>query len=379
MLYFKRIFFSLLVLTPVFVFAVNTDQDIFEAFKYTKNISPNISVPSVVEVPFNRDSFQIPLVAVYNLETKQFEPYLFSTNSLDNRASVEAPGASGYPEAVNDNNYETFIEFGVFNDNNKAQLTFIFDKTVTTSSMYFTLDNFVALPQKISISADVSGKDYTVLAPVRPSSGNVSFPKTTSKIWRVVFDYVQPLRITEIKFNDLNSSQTAKKGLRFLAQPKNNYQIFFDADRYVDTTDKEAGDLYSNNDIVSLKDSTAVLNARYKPADFDKDSIPDFSDNCTKVANSDQLDSNNNGRGDACEDYDRDGVVNAWDNCSEIPNSAQLDTDADNVGDVCDPVDNRVTERLPWLPWVGMGVAAIVIFGLFILVVKSKLPENDLE
>ncbi len=375
----KKIILSLVVINPVFVFAVNTDQEIFESFKYTKNVSPNIPTPSVVEVPFNKDAFQIQAVAVYNLDKKEFEPYTFSSNSIDNRPAVLAPGSAGFPRAINDNNYETFVEFPVIDDTNKAKLTFTFDKAITSSSMYFVLDNFVALPQKVSISADVNGKDYVVLAPFKPTGNQIIFPKTTSKVWRVTFDYVQPLRITELTWNDLSSNQTAKKGLRFLAQPKNNYQIFFDADRYVDTTDKEMGDLSSNKDIVYVKDSAAIVNARYKPVDSDRDSTPDFSDNCTKIPNSDQLDSNENGRGDACEDYDRDGVVNSVDNCLEIPNSAQLDTDADNIGDVCDSLDNRVTERLPWLPWVGIGVAAIVILGLFILVVKSKLPENDLE
>jgi hypothetical protein len=280
--------------------------------------------------------------------------------------------------SMHDGNYDTFKEFPLTASSNTVDLIFHFNKPITSSSLFFSLDNNVALPQNISISTPTNGGrgDHVVLAPIRPSNGNIVFPKTTSDVWSVVFSYVQPLRISEIKFND-DSIKVTTRGLRFLAQPGQKYQIYFDADRYVTTSTKEAGDLFSSSGIVYSDSSPAIPNPEYKPADTDKDSVPDRIDNCVSVSNMDQLDEDKNGLGDACEDYDRDGVYNSVDNCRDLPNSSQVDTDADGKGDICDELDNRVGERLPWLPWAGIGLAGLVIGGLFAFTFKHKIPPQN--
>ena len=85
--------------------------------------------------------------------------------------------------------------------------------------------------------------------------------------------------------------------------------------------------------------ATAALKSTIGACTNDGDAIADPIDNCPTVANEDQLDSNNNGIGDACErctDTDGDGICDTVDNCPTVPNANQADMDGDGVGDACD-------------------------------------------
>jgi hypothetical protein len=76
-----------------------------------------------------------------------------------------------------------------------------------------------------------------------------------------------------------------------------------------------------------------------KPPDSDDDGIADQIDNCPLVANPDQVDSDNDGKGDACDDFldsDSDGIADQTDNCPLVANPDQVDSDNDGKGDVCD-------------------------------------------
>ncbi|MFK8011287.1 MAG: thrombospondin type 3 repeat-containing protein [Marinicellaceae bacterium] len=82
-------------------------------------------------------------------------------------------------------------------------------------------------------------------------------------------------------------------------------------------------------------------NRQATKTDKDKDSIADELDNCPNQPNPNQLDTNANGIGDACEkpttvnDQDNDGIMDAKDNCPSIHNSNQIDTDNNGTGDAC--------------------------------------------
>ena len=72
-------------------------------------------------------------------------------------------------------------------------------------------------------------------------------------------------------------------------------------------------------------------------SDSDGDGLEDGLDNCRFEFNPDQLNIDADGLGDACDnDRDNDGITNIADNCPAYPNSSQQDTDGDLLGNPCD-------------------------------------------
>ena len=101
-----------------------------------------------------------------------------------------------------------------------------------------------------------------------------------------------------------------------------------------------------------------ALPAMAQYLDYDNDGISHYYDNCPRVANPDQADSDQDGVGDACEsasggffgdpdddgstgsvsetiDSDGDGVPDESDNCPNTNNPYQFDADGDGVGEAC--------------------------------------------
>jgi hypothetical protein len=72
---------------------------------------------------------------------------------------------------------------------------------------------------------------------------------------------------------------------------------------------------YTGNFVVRVGSSDgASQQAALVETDTDNDGIPDSRDNCTRVANRDQKDSDGDGYGDACDgDVNNDGIVNSVD------------------------------------------------------------------
>jgi len=76
--------------------------------------------------------------------------------------------------------------------------------------------------------------------------------------------------------------------------------------------------------------------------DQDGDGVNDDEDNCPETANADQIDTDGDGIGDACDtDDDNDGVNDDEDNCPLISNEGQEDEDNDGTGDACDSENNE--------------------------------------
>ncbi len=75
----------------------------------------------------------------------------------------------------------------------------------------------------------------------------------------------------------------------------------------------------------------------YIPKDSDDDGIIDKEDNCNEVFNPNQIDTDQDGKGDACDDDDdNDGTRDDDDNCPLTYNPDQLDLNENRIGDVCE-------------------------------------------
>ncbi len=71
--------------------------------------------------------------------------------------------------------------------------------------------------------------------------------------------------------------------------------------------------------------------------DADGDGFCETVDNCPSASNDDQIDTDADGLGDACDDDDdNDGVLDGDDNCPLVHNIDQADSDGDGIGDACE-------------------------------------------
>lgn len=352
----------------------------YRLYKDVNNIP--INVPTVIEIPINDEFIERFDFAVFDKTATSFEPYFFRQGTVSNEVPVviSADQNTASANLMIDNNAKTYAEFPLpDNAPGRVQITLSSLNPITSSLIVALLDDNVILPNSIEIRALVDGQNKIVLADQRIDQLTVPFPQTTSNKWTIGFTYSQPLRISELRLRQDNTVKTDIRSIRFLAQPAHLYRIYLNPDRTVSAPIIEAGNLASAKDVQIILADLSQNNPAYVTADIDNDGIPDTRDNCVSVANPDQYDVNNNKIGDMCDDFDKDGVINNKDNCPDNPNRDQKNTDGDSAGDACDKEESRITERHAWIPWAGIGFAALVLAILLVLTARSTHTASQDE
>lgn len=361
--------------------------------EYTQVSVPSILVPTVVEMPVTvpNNSRKDFIVVDRNVEILiPIQSYLKEVYTIT-PATFTAYSSNGIGAANNllDQDFSSAVYYSL-NEGGEmtAEITLTTFAPVKVSGFDLALEKNVSLPATVEVSAVVNRSSMVseiVLAKSRMTSDRVNFIPTVASTFIIRFTYVQPLQINELSLIQTDVEKNLSQSLRFLAQPDAVYMVYQNPDTAVNLPLRSYVDLISDKDVLQIAQPQFRPNPKYIQADGDRDGVPDVRDNCVSVANSDQVDIDNNGRGDACDDWDKDGVMNPIDNCQNIPNANQADEDSDGIGDACDEEESRFTERNKWVPWAGMGIAVFVLIGMFALVAKRPLlmsvakPEDDSE
>lgn len=178
--------------------------------------------------------------------------------------------------------------------------------------------------------------------------------------------------IHDTKTVELPNTVTAEQGfyndiVRFVAVPNHDYDIYYYSDKYITPPIEQDKNLLLDWQVMRMAYQSTTFNPRYKvEADMDMDGIPDAKDNCVSIVNPIQNDVDNDGLGDFCDPTDQNKIRN---NTQE-----NIVTDIEKN----DPKEEKlVIERYQWIPWVGVGIAFVVIVVLFVLTARAVEPKNE--
>ena len=348
---------------------------------------PKSNYPQVIEIPFQKanmllyDATALTTVPLYSF-SQDTQTYGYTVTIEDNEK------ISG--DVLIDNKAFTYIDIGA-NNNNKTIFTIFINpgnnQNPKISGIEMFFDQYSMLPTDYTIETPIGGDSADwewVVLKTKFTNNTVRFPNTFYSYIRLTLYHIQPLRISDIKLmtdTPYSGGTETKYFARFTALPNHQYRVYRAVDKYADKLffPEIASALQTplGNSVIKLNIDNLPINTNpvsVQP-DRDNDGVPNVKDNCPKMANTNQQDDNHNGVGDVCDDFDQDGVLNVADNCPQIPNALQGDVDGDKIRDVCDGVESRVSEKYPWLPWLGIIIGFIVTGGVLIVSLK-KNPEN---
>jgi hypothetical protein len=352
----------------------------FESYVNLQNI--DIKTPSQIEVYIDSLKLKSNYVGVYDNSTKQFVYNKVFEYRVNPTRITEMTDIINKVQLHNlfDNRADTFSNFYLNNNqNNQVGIKVVYAKPLRTSSVVIGLDKNVVLPDYVTISSKIGSKMVVLVNRYRPTSNLVSFPETEAQEWQLEVGYSQPLRITEIYFND-SKLAVDKKGINFIALPDHIYTIYANPENSFNPySGNETPNIYNSISAIKINNSLLELsnNPEFVESDTDGDTVPNSKDNCPNVSNTDQVDINSNKTGDICEDYDKDNTLNYIDNCPDVPNYNQKDTDGDKIGDLCDPDESRLTEKYPFIVWGALLFASLIFIVLLYSVAYKIRKQNS--
>ncbi len=356
-------------------------KNILAAFRFVKYIpQQNISIPTVVEFPLSQTEISQQPFLLYEIESDKTVNFSIQTiyGKQPIKISTDAQSSIDITQ-LHDTNSNSFFEATADGTEKTTTLHYRSTAAITSSMLKITLAPNAFEPTNVTILAlsSTDGVWKTVASQVGYRGGLIVFPQEQASEWQIVFSHKQPLRMAEVEMVSATPSVASYNAIRFLAEPGKLYYLYLSPDRSVSVPYAEYTNLEGPISTINRIDTPiSVTNSLYAKADIDNDSVIDEVDNCPTVANTDQKDVNGNRIGDACEDFDRDGVMNNRDNCPNNPNANQADADSDKYGDVCDPEESRLTERIWWLPWLGIAVGFGTVMAIFYSTAKGLKKET---
>lgn len=272
--------------------------------------------------------------------------------------------------ALADGKEDTTFDFPLLSNGiQKGVIKIEYAKPLLTDSITFETTGDSYMPNAFMLMID--GK--RILNTMEGRSAH--FPKMMAQNIEIQFDYNQPIRFTEVGVG-FNKEEHVSTSLRFVYQPGIKYVLYTDSLVGKESVPYPSINLFAKNSEREVFLENSIKNPIYKERDSDSDGVIDGIDNCPMQANADQIDSNGNGIGDACDDYDYDGVPTYMDNCPTVANPDQRDTDKDGLGDACDKEESRMTEKYPWMPWMVFTGVFLVVGAMAYEVVRMKKEKE---
>lgn len=373
----------ILVAFPLVSLAWGGEATLSAYRSYLEVVPAQSTIPTVVQVPLPPDATK---VLILEEQSQSFvgsmieNRYVINDPATYQLSEVSSPdGVRGDLNNLLDNNPNTFVDLIVGGRSIESSSVFLLesDHPVPVSEFSFKIGKNSVLPSGFSIYSIKNRQDTTeegeLIFQSTYVNNLVKFPVRYGQFWLIVFNYGQPIRLTDLNMGPVETS-TRVDNVRFLALPNMTYRVYLYPERSAPVTLRSGGNLAGVNAVAPISVGALTDNPLFVEADTDNDGTPDGLDNCPSDYNPDQLSTRGDGEGDVCADFDNDGFNNTEDNCPMIPNYDQRDKDGDGIGDDCDEAESRLTEQYPWLPWLGIGITLIVILVLFVMVAKMPPP-----